>query len=191
MPIYTRKGDQGQTSLFNKKRVWKNVQRVAAYGTIDELNCILGIAASHLAGQTRPFGKYLAKIINLLQNDFFFIGSYLANPKSSCDGISLGARVDFFEKEIDEMTKKLPELKNFILPGGLYLGAVLQLARAVSRRAEREIVALFRQEKIDESILVYINRVSDLLFTMARFANYFEKAKEVIWSPGLKATGEK
>lgn len=175
MPIYTRTGDKGKTSLFNKKRVPKFHIRVEAYGTVDELNSAIGVVLSM---------KYLASSIRKelirIQNDLFEIGSNLANPASK-QLKYLEKRVKEFEDFIDEMTQHLPKLSNFILPGGGKAGALLQFARTISRRAERRIVALSTKEKIDKGIIVYMNRLSDLLFTMARFANFKEGKKETIW----------
>ena len=105
----------------------------------------------------------------------------MADINGKVSDIDLKNRTLFFEKKIDEMTNKMPKLSSFIIPGGGKTGALLHFARSVSRRAEREIVALFKEEKIDENIIQYINRLSDLFFTMARFANYKERKKEIIW----------
>lgn len=191
MPIYTRKGDQGQTSLFNKKRVWKSASRVNVYGTVDELNSILGVVVSGFSTHAKKYQKYLCGIINIIQNDLFYICSCLANPGSQVKDVDIDKRVKFFEEEIDRMSKELPELRNFILPGGGKRSAFLHLARTVSRRAERQTVELFRKEKIDEKILIYLNRLSDLFFTMARYANFLEKQKENIWSPRARGVENK
>lgn len=180
MAIYTRTGDKGKTSLFNKQRVSKSNIRVEAYGTVDELNSAIGVAVAELI-RIKDKGLRMKKELIKIQNDLFDIGSALANS-SSKKTISLEKRVKEFENFIDEMTENLPHLKNFILPGGGKTGAMLHLARAVSRRAERKIVALNNRQKIDNNIIIYINRLSDLLFTMARFANFKEKKKETIWS---------
>lgn len=176
MAIYTRTGDKGKTSLFNKQRVSKADIRVEAYGTVDELNSVIGVSISSLRSQMSNLKEELIKI----QNDLLSIGSALANPQAqSLD--YLKTRVKEFEELIDEMTQKLPPLSHFILPQGGKSGSLLQLARAISRRAERRIVALNAKEKIDENIIIFMNRLSDLLFTMARFSNFKEKKKEIIW----------
>jgi len=209
MPIYTRTGDKGQTSLFNGQRVSKADLRVEAYGTVDELNSVIGVV---LAGtqnsklKTQNYNSKLKSELVLIQNDLFEIGSSLArvedtsevaegllgggrsprrSPRSSgatIRGIGyLSNRVEDFEKEIDKMTEQMPVLSNFILPGGGKIGAMLHFARTVARRAERKVVALDGREKVDKNIIMYLNRLSDLLFTMARFLNYKEKQKEIIW----------
>ncbi|MEK7605046.1 MAG: cob(I)yrinic acid a,c-diamide adenosyltransferase [Patescibacteria group bacterium] len=176
MPIYTRTGDRGQTSLFGGIRVLKADDRVDTYGTIDELNSLLGVVVSNI--ETKH--KKLARELEEIQHDLFDIGSYLANPKATPIK-RLGSRVVEFEEHIDQMTIKMPELHNFILPGGGRVGASLHQARTVCRRTERRLVALMQHEDIDKHVVKYINRLSDLLFTMARFVNHKEKKKETIW----------
>ena len=175
MAIYTRTGDKGKTSLMSGQRVSKADLRVEAYGTIDELNSAIGVVLS---------SKYLVlsikKELIKIQNDLLEIGSLLANPQGEALR-SLQKRVKEFEEFIDKMTEQMPPLKNFILPGGGKAGAFLHLARAISRRAERRIVELNNKQKIDNNIIIYVNRLSDLLFTMSRFANFKEKKKETIW----------
>lgn len=152
----------------------KSDLRIEALGTIDELNSIIGVVLS--INQTLSIKKELIKI----QNDLLSIGSALANPKSKPLNY-LEKKVKEFEDIIDKMTAQMPKLGNFILPGGGKTGAMLHLARAACRRAERRIVSLNHKEKIDKSIIVYFNRLSDLLFTMSRFVNFKEKKKELIW----------
>ncbi len=187
MPIYTRTGDKGKTSLFNGQRVSKSDLRVDAYGTVDELNSAIGIAIAEIQNSKFRIQNYNSKVkseLEKIQNDLFNIGSTLANPEVSSQKLvvsSLGKRVKYFELFIDKMTEQMPPLKNFILPGGGKAGSFLHLARAISRRAERKIVTLNNKHKIDNNIIIYINRLSDLLFTMARFSNFKEKKKETIW----------
>ncbi len=181
MAIYTRTGDKGQTSLFNKQRVSKADIRVEAYGTVDELNSAIGVVIAEIQKYNSKVKSELEKI----QNDLLNIGSALANPTINHEPLTmnyLSKRVKEFEDYIDQMTAQMPILKNFILPGGGKLGAFLHLARAVCRRAERKIVELNNKQKIDNKIIIYLNRLSDLLFTMARFANFKEKKKEIIWT---------
>lgn len=176
MAIYTRTGDKGKTALFNGKRVFKSDLRVSTYGTIDEVNSTIGVVISELKKNTKSIKTELEEI----QHDLFAIGSSLAFPSSPpLDGLE--QRSLEFEKRIDEMTKKMPELKNFILPGGGKAGSMLHVARTQARRAERMIVELMQKEEIDEQIVKYINRLSDLFFTMARFVNHQEKEKEIKW----------
>lgn len=176
MAIYTRTGDKGKTALFNGKRVFKSDLRVSTYGTIDEVNSTIGVVISMLKSNTKSLKTELEEI----QHDLFDIGSSLAFPSSPpLDGLE--RRSIEFEKRIDEMTKKMPELKNFILPGGGKAGSMLHVARTQARRAERMIVELMQKEEIDEQIVKYINRLSDLFFTMARFVNQLEKQSEITW----------
>ena len=188
MAIYTKKGDKGRTSLGSGLRVWKDSLRVESYGTIDELNALLGVIESELSLANKKYakprlnrGKYLSEIIITIQNDLFCIGSYLSNPANSSLISGLSENTLKFESQIDEMTTLLPKLENFILPGGGRIGANLQLARAVARRAERKLVSLIKKEKVNSGVIRYINRLSDLFFTMSRFANFNEKKKEIIW----------
>lgn len=177
MPIYTRRGDKGQTSLFGGTRVLKSDERVDTYGTVDELNSLVGVVVAHIENRH----KKLATVLESIQHDLFDIGSYLANPKA-LPVKRLEERAVFFEQEIDKMTEKMPELHNFILPGGGRVGASLHQARTVCRRAERRLVALIQKEEVDENVVKYVNRLSDLLFTMARFVNHKEKKKETKWT---------
>jgi cob(I)alamin adenosyltransferase len=177
MPIYTKTGDKGQTSLFDGTRVLKNNVRVDAYGTVDELNSMIGNAIAHLKK-----GKSMAihrELINI-QHDLLDIGSGLAMP-GGMPVIGLEERVTHFERMIDDLTSALPPLHNFVLPGGSQAGAMLHVARTIARRAERKIVGLMQGEQVDELIVKYINRLSDLLFTMARHVNFDEKYKDVVW----------
>lgn len=177
MPIYTRKGDKGQTALFGGKRVLKSTPRVEAYGTIDELNSVLGLVVATLSSDFQDLKHELEAI----QTDLFDIGANLANP-TAAPIIWLDQRVKAFEALVDTMTAQLPELTNFILPGGSIAGASLHQARTVCRRAERTMVALLQGESIDPQTVKYVNRLSDLLFTMARFVNHKEDKKETIWT---------
>lgn len=181
MSIYTKKGDKGKTSLGSGVKVWKNSERVSAYGTIDELNAYLGVVGSECSEIKKGYAQYLGEIVHQIQDDLFCMGSYLSNPANANLIELLPQKTALFEKYIDEMTEKMPELSNFILPGGTKIASKLQFARAVSRRAERAVVELSRKAKINENVLQYINRLSDLLFTMGRFANYNEHVSEVVW----------
>ena len=175
-PIYTRTGDKGQTGLFSGIRISKASLRIEAIGTVDELNSVIGFAISNIKNQRSNITKELVEI----QRDLFTIGAALANPSQKID---LSKRIREFENLIDKMTKKLPPLFNFILPGGGKAGSSLHLARTVSRRAERRIVSLSNKEKVAEDVLIYINRLSDLFLTMSRFINQKENQKETIWRP--------
>ena len=172
--IYTKTGDKGTTSLFDGTKVSKNNIRVDSYGSIDELNSLLG-ATSAFTKQ-----KLIKTEIEKIQNDLLDIGSSLAIPYP-LPVDSLPHRTKEFEVLIDKLTVKMPVLKNFILPSGGKGGSLLHLARSVSRRVERRIVELSKKEEIDPQILIYMNRLSDLLFTFARFENYKSKNREKLW----------
>lgn len=178
MSIYTKFGDKGKTSLYGGKTVSKASLRVNTYGTLDELNSYLGIILSQKL--TKEIKKELVKI----QNDLFEIGASLANPSTSKFeemGKYLSKRTKDFENRIDNFSKKLPELENFILPGGSTSGSHLHYGRTLARRAERRVVELSEKEKVNPQTLIYLNRLSDLLFMYARFINKKEKKKEILW----------
>jgi cob(I)alamin adenosyltransferase len=180
MPIYTRTGDKGMTSLFDRTRVLKSSLRVETYGTIDELNSVIGAAIAGLSNKYKVSSINVKKELEKIQHDLLEIGSSLAHPKAAAvEG--LDKRPADFEKLIDKMTEEMPHLQNFILPGGGRAGSLLHVARTIARRAERRIVELIQKEKIDPDVVIYVNRLSDLLFTAARYANYLEKKKEVKW----------
>ncbi len=181
MGIYTKKGDKGRTSLGSGVKVWKDSKRVEAYGTIDELNANLGVIRAGLETVNKGYAKYLSEITLQIQDDLFSIGAYLANPANAGLLDELVKRVTLFEKYIDEMTGKMGEVTNFTIPGGTVVAAQFHVSRTVCRRCERCLVSLIKKEKVNEDVVKYINRLSDLLFTMNRFANYNEKKKEVIW----------
>ena len=178
MPIYTKTGDRGKTSLFSGKRVWKFDPRVESYGTIDELNSILGVAISHIV---KPKGKTLKKILTDIQSDLFYVGAYLADLPDSIEDINLSKRTKELEKSVDKLLAKIPTPTNFVLPGGGKAASFLHQARTVARRAERTLVRLAQKEKVDERVTQYVNRLSDLLYAAARFANFIEGKKETIW----------
>lgn len=183
MPIYTRTGDKGKTALFNGKRVLKSHIRVDTYGTIDELNSIIGVAVAGVRSSgfiVQSKKKKITEQLEAIQHDLLDIGSSLSFPDSP-PVMGLEERIASFEKLIDQITAKMLELKNFILPGGGVAGAQLHVARTIARKAERKIVALMQEEEIDETIVKYINRLSDLFFTMARYVNMLERQKETIW----------
>lgn len=181
--IYTRTGDGGQTALGDLHRVPKYALRVAAYGTVDEVNSVLGLARLHADGET---DDRLARI----QNDLFDLGADLCRPESPDDATSdhpplriSAAQVDRIEAEIDAMTAVLAPLRSFILPGGTALAAYLHLARTTARRAERLAVELAASEPVGEAALKYLNRLSDWFFVAARMANN-QGSADVLWVPG-------
>lgn len=178
--IYTKTGDKGKTSLFDGTRVDKNNIRLETYGTFDELSSILGIVQSFLKNE-----KKLVIDLQSIQKDLLDIGACLANPQNAPSKkfvAYLDQRVMSFEKDIDAMTAKLKPLTSFILFTGNSASGFLQLARSVARRSERRLVSLSQKEAVDPSFIRYFNRLSDLLYTMGRFANRKSK-KEVIWQP--------
>jgi cob(I)alamin adenosyltransferase len=182
--IYTRTGDSGETGLFDGTRVAKSDARVATYGDVDELNAWLGLARTHLADRPE-----LAEMLVQIQKDLFALGARLADPshkiaervtKASIDA----ADVERLERWIDELDSRLPPLRRFILAGGSQGGATLHVARTVCRRAERAVVSLQHSgtdAALDPELLVYINRLSDLLFVMARAANLGAHTPEIEW----------
>lgn len=183
MKIYTRKGDSGDTSLFGGDRVPKTSSRIEAYGTVDELNSVLGLAASFGCS---PRGE---KWISRIQEQLLVLGADLATPpdkKSRIDRIG-EEQVAFLESAIDEMEEELPPLKNFILPGGARAGAALHLARTVCRRAERAVVRCLEEEELSGDTLSYVNRLSDFLFVLARWENRQAGAGERPWQPEKKS----
>ena len=178
MKIYTKTGDGGKTSLFDNTRVWKSNERIMSYGVVDELNSTLGIAIS--IDNDSKIKDILVKI----QNDLFIVGSDLANPDMSNTKIRTTEKmVKFLEESIDMFEAELDELNSFILPGGTLLASILHLTRTVARRAETHVVALSQNEQISEQSSVYLNRLSDLLFVLARTSNKIKNVPDVIWKP--------
>lgn len=179
--IYTRTGDSGDTGLFGGGRVAKDHPRVAAYGDVDELNSAIGMARACAPTDLAD------PLLETIQRDLFAIGGHLATPdpdkvRKALERATLSEqRVAELEAAIDAADLDLPPLKAFILPGGSGKAATLHLARAVCRRAERSVVALARDSTVPPLFLVYLNRLSDLLFTLARLANHRAGAGDTIW----------
>ncbi len=181
--LYTRTGDAGTTTLFGAGRVPKDHPRVEAYGSIDELNSVLGLAVSLLRR------RRLVAALQDIQNELFNIGSELASesgPKAAAGHLFLDpeAKIAALERLIDEYDAKLPPLRTFILPSGDQAGAMLHLARAVCRRAERAAVRLSREEPVNPAVVTYLNRLSDLLFVLARYVNKAARKPETPWRKG-------
>jgi cob(I)alamin adenosyltransferase len=177
--VYTRRGDDGSTSLGVKRRVDKDSLRVSTYGTVDELNALLGVAlASGLDPSLEPE-------LGRIQNELFHLGAELCVPeedRGETPGPRIEARhVDALEDLMDRLSEELRPLENFILPGGSTGSAHLHHARTVCRRAERLLVALGREEGIGEHALPYLNRLSDALFVMARYENLKRGVEDVLW----------
>jgi len=186
MKIYTRTGDKGETSLYGGERVSKDSLRVEAYGTVDELNSHLGmsIAESHDAS--------LILLLTTIQNHLFELGGELAVPpghRHAPPNAMTPERVIFLEQQIDAAQKELSPITKFILPGGTADAGRLHVARTVCRRAERACVRLARTEGVDGLILTYLNRLSDLLFVLARLANHRAGIRESTW-PSIESTNE-
>ncbi len=180
MKIYTRGGDQGETGLIGGVRVPKDDIRVAAYGEVDELNAVLGVVIAHSADAQRN------ALLTDIQKDLFAIGAHLADPRATIAGKKPKTALDdqhvrHLEQAIDEREARLEPLKTFLLPGGSVVGSCLHLARGVCRRAERHIVALHHESPVEAVILIYVNRLADLLFVLAREANAQEGRSETPW----------
>ena len=179
MKIYTRTGDSGETSLFDNTRVSKADPRVDAYGEVDELNACLGAAKA--AGVDRD----VADALESIQKDLFALGARLADPSSRIAGRVTKAAVttadiERLEQAIDRLETEVPPLRRFILPGGSLAGALLHQARTVCRRAERRVIGL-GGDAVEPILVVYLNRLSDLLFVMARTVNHRTGVPEVEW----------
>ena len=190
--VYTRTGDKGLTALVGGKRVPKDSPRIAAYGTIDELNSVVGLARvfneERLAEGERH--RWLDDVLRRIQDQLFDLGSELATPPEAVyEGMYRvgAAEVKGLEQLFDNCQKDLEPLKSFVLPGGGRIGAFLHQCRTVCRRAEREILALSRVEPIGEWPLKYVNRLSDLFFVLARWVGKHLGEKEYLWERGLQA----
>lgn len=181
MKIYTKTGDDGTTGLFGGGRVPKDHPRVAAYGTVDELNCYLGAIRA-----AKPDGD-LDALLTRAQIDLFALGADLATPDgwkaASILHRVVAADSVWLEEAIDRLSEDLPPLQTFILPGGSPAGASVHVARSVCRRAERAVVLLSRSEPVSSGTIAYLNRLSDFLFTLARAINHRAGAPEEPWKP--------
>lgn len=178
MKIYTKTGDKGDTSLFGGQRVPKDALRIEAYGTVDELNSVLGIVRADNGDQE------IDAILEHVQNELFELGADLATPRSlekrQVKRIEM-KDVQELERILDGLEGHLKPLRKFILPGGSPVAARVHFARTVCRRAERIIVRLSRNEDIGEAVIIYLNRLSDLLFVLARYSNHKANIAEVKW----------
>jgi cob(I)alamin adenosyltransferase len=181
MKIYTKTGDRGETALFGGGRVPKDHPRVAAYGDVDELNSVIGLIRS-----TEP-ATLFDPLLESIQRDLFSIGGHLATPdpervrKALEKAVLSPERVSEFERAMDEAERELSPLKAFVLPAGTPKASALHLARTVCRRAERSVVHLAQSNEVPGLFLIYLNRLSDLLFTLARLANHRAGVKDVTW----------
>jgi cob(I)alamin adenosyltransferase len=182
--IYTRTGDDGTTGLVGGARIEKDAPRVRAYGAIDETMAHIGMCRT--LAETAHIDLLIDKLA-VIQHELFDIGSQLATPPDSqYKGlpVTTAQHVTRLEECIDLLSNDLPELRSFILPGGSLLNASLHIARTVCRRAEQEIIALSREEHVSQEIRIYVNRLSDLLFVMSRYAAHKAGAQEYLWVPG-------
>lgn len=183
MKIYTRTGDEGMTGLFGGDRVAKDHRRIMAYGTLDELNCVIGLLRLHVSEKVAVQGA-----LHRIQHDLFVLGAILATPGSRLDQLEKKMTtptwaVTDMEMDIDRLTQLAPPMKHFVLPGGTPSSAHAHLARTVCRRAERDVVVLGHEERIPPEVLVYINRLSDWLFALSRAENALAGVADVEWIP--------
>jgi len=188
--IYTKSGDSGETSLVGGQRLAKDALRIECYGTIDELNSVIGLAIVSVAES--PKLAVLGEILLRVQHELFNLGSYLATLPADVHPKQpriTDAEVDQLESDIDAMNDALEPLRSFTLPGGCRLNAELHLARTVCRRAERVLVALRRQEEVSAESLRYLNRLSDALFVWSRWVNLKLGIGDVLWEPNRAASG--
>ena len=178
--IYTRVGDEGNTHLADGSQVRKDDPRIELVGALDELNACLGMARTlaHEGGK-----RQLHDQLTVLQNELFDLGAAIASPAVRAP-VGIKSQVTRLEQWIDEITQKLPPLRSFVLPGGTQINAALHLARTVCRRAERRLIAHAEQVNVDPGIKAYINRVSDMLFAMARRESAESGRQEFLWKPG-------
>ncbi|MEE4270754.1 MAG: cob(I)yrinic acid a,c-diamide adenosyltransferase [Thermoanaerobaculales bacterium] len=174
MKIYTKTGDGGETSLYSGGRVGKDSPRIEAYGTVDELNSVLGV----LLAEDVP--DEAADRLREVQSDLFSMGSVLADPKGKLDFDGGALATDGLEAWIDAMEEELPELRSFILPGGCREAALAHVARSVCRRAERRVLAV---DGAPAGVVPYLNRLSDALFVLARWFNLKRDIRDVEWRP--------
>jgi len=181
MKIYTKTGDDGETGLFGGERVKKNDARVEAYGSVDETNALLGVARAH------GLSADLALVLERIQAQLFVLGAELATPPGHRNRIGLPlispSDVGQLESDVDRLELALPALSNFVLPAGSPGACALHHARTVCRRAERNVVSVQAQAQIRSEVVVYLNRLSDLLFVMARYENQATGVSDVPWAP--------
>jgi cob(I)alamin adenosyltransferase len=182
MKIYTKTGDTGETGLYGGERILKSSLRINAYGTVDELNAFIGLAITEVRDAN------VNKLLEKIQNQLFVVGSDLSAPdneKSKKNKVPRVTSEFYLEAEIaiDNFEDKLKELKNFILPGGSKAAAHLHVCRTICRRAERLVVELKGNNNIGENIIIYLNRLSDLFFVLARYENLVSNFPDTIWKP--------
>lgn len=181
MKIYTKTGDKGDTGLIDGSRISKSDLRIIAYGEVDEANSHIGLIISNI--EKNSIFDDVKKILLNVQQDLFVLGAELANPKTLKDDNMLVKRemISTIEKYIDNFESELAPLSNFILPGGSVESSLLHICRTVVRRAETSAVALAKEQKINQEILTYLNRISDLFFVLARVTNKRQKRNDIPW----------
>jgi cob(I)alamin adenosyltransferase len=177
LKIYTKTGDDGTTGLFGGPRVAKDDPRIEAYGTVDELNAVVGMV------RATKVEADLDRLLERIQNELFDVGAELASPDPSRSGTRVigPAHIGALETAIDQHDAGLEPLKQFILPGGTQAAALLHLGRTVCRRAERTVVSLAAKQHVAHELIVYLNRLSDLLFVLARWTNHAAGQTDVLW----------
>ena len=178
MKIYTKKGDSGYTLLIDGKIVYKHNLSVAAYGTIDELNSFLGLLKDYIDDEK------IKDVLNNIQLKLFSIGSILASGENQniSEKVKIEKKdVEYIELEIDRLNEYLPELKNFIIPGGHKISSYSHICRSICRRAERKISELNKNSSVDPNILAYVNRLSDFFFVLSRFLKHSDNVSESYW----------
>ena len=180
MKIYTKTGDRGETGTFGGPRLRKDDPRVEAMGDVDELNAVIGLA------RCERLEERMDQLLRSIQNELFDLGAELATPEPARMGMRrvTAGLITQIESAIDEYEAQLPALAAFVLPGGVRPAALLHLARTVCRRAERRVVALSQQAEIADELIVYLNRLSDLLFVLARSVNHSAGCGDVLWQSG-------
>jgi cob(I)alamin adenosyltransferase len=181
LKIYTKTGDKGDTGLIDGSRTLKSDLRIKAYGEVDEVNSHIGFIVSNIKGNS--IFDDLEKILFDIQRDLFVLGAELANPKNTKDDNMLVKKemITNIERYIDQLESELAPISYFILPGGTVESSLLHICRTVVRRAERTTVALSREQKINQDILKYLNRLSDLLFVLARVTNNRQNCNDIPW----------
>jgi cob(I)alamin adenosyltransferase len=182
MKIYTKGGDNGETGLFGGERVPKDSIRIEAYGTVDELNSFIGLTLNEIKDSE------VKKLLSRIQNSLFTLGSDLAAPANEKDKKYNIPRIkkshyEEIEKEIDKFDSQLEELRNFILPGGCKSSALLHICRTICRRTERRIVTLQNGVELSPDIIIFLNRLSDLFFVLARYENKISGIEDIKWQP--------
>ena len=187
MKIYTKSGDKGETGLIDGTRISKDNQRIIAYGSVDELNSSIGLAVSTLkSNHKKNLFSDIVSILSHVQNDLFIIGSDLADPRYSELDRSEAPQatanmVSALESTIDNCETELTPIRFFIIPGGSIGSSLIHLSRTIARRAETNVVSLSKKQKINPNIITYLNRLSDLLFVIARLVNKRQEVEDIAW----------